>query len=100
MKNYKFKYADQDGENEYKVFFDVATNHVNKEECSLEIDGEIYLENYDGEEIEFKTLSKTDQSEILELVESWIEREQMENGCNYYQDSVDGLSDYYYDGDR
>lgn len=102
MKNYKFKHLDIDGENEYKVFFEVTTNYVSKEECELEIDGEIYLEDHNGEEIEFKSLTKEDQESLLEAIENWIDCEQLENGYNYYQDDIDSMADYYYDsmGDR
>ena len=98
MKNYKFKYLDQDGDNEYKVFFDVSTEYVDLHECSLEVDGEIYLEDHNGNEVNFKDLSKIDQDEILDQVEAWLDSEQMENGYNYYQDDIDAMADYFYDG--
>lgn len=98
--DYKFKHLDIDGENEYKVFFEVATNYVSKDECILEVDGDIILEDHNGQEVEFKDLTQVEQDTIQLAIEGWIYREQMENGYNYYQDSIDGLSDYYYDGDR
>jgi hypothetical protein len=99
MRNYKFKHLDLDGENEYKVNFEVSAS-VSKDETLLELDGEIYIEDHNGDEVDFKSLSKLDQESLIEAVDSWLEVELMENAYNYQQDAMDGLSDYFYDGDR
>lgn len=86
---YKFKYTDESNENDYKVFFEVLTEEL-LHETIVELDGEIYLESHNGDEVEFRSLSENDKSAIIEQVEAWIDRERYEGGytVDRYIDSM------------
>lgn len=89
---YKFKFKD-----EYKVFFDVACSYASEDECILEVDGSIYIEDFNGNEVDVRSLSKKDRETITQLVEDWLDTEQLENGDSYYRDYSEGMADYYND---
>lgn len=100
--DFKFKYIDIEGDNEYKVYFDVCCTTANEDECLLELDGDILLEDHNGNNIEYSSLSTDDRAAIDQKIEDWLDSEQFENGYNYYLDKIESMSDYYYEtmGDR
>jgi hypothetical protein len=91
--DYKFKYTDDSGENEYKVFFETISIDL-EDETNQELDGPIYLEDHNGDEVDFINLFEYDKNAILEQVDAWIERSKYEGEYNHHN-YMDEISDHY-----
>ena len=93
----KCKFYFEVGDDVYKIFFDVHCSYASEDECIIDVDGELLLEDGLGSLHETNVLSPVDLKRLNTEVDNWLDNEQQTNGDMYYQDYLERAGDRMYD---